>query len=232
MRGIRELAVCLTAACALGLAGAAAASAEAPEFQTQNRKTGVWEPLAKKVAYTETTGSVSIAGAGSDVVCTESTAKGKLTGPKTFTVKTVYTGCEDMVAGVTCQSAKKPGVIKTAMLEGTLVSAGAGFGGPTTAALSTPGLGSYTCGASKLVMTGSALGAVTPTNEPTEELDATYAEGIEPEPGCGSQELQLIDDLGPCVHLTVQNSGAGTEEPVAIVAYKPKHNKGHVTLLK
>jgi hypothetical protein len=76
------------------------------------------------------------------------------------------------------------------------------------------------------------LGAATPTNESTEELRDTYGEGPEPEPGCGNQELQLINGLGPCVHLAVQNSGAGTEEPVTMVAVKEKHFKGHVTLLK
>jgi hypothetical protein len=232
MKGIRVLGACLAAACVLGLVGAASAFAEAPEFQTQNKKTGVWEPLAKKVAYTETTGTVSIAGAGSDLVCTASTGKGKLTGPKTFTVKTVFTGCHDTHAGVTCQSGKKAGVIKTAMLEGTLVSAGAAFAGPTVPALSTPGFGSYTCASAKLVMTGSVLGAATPTNESTEELRDTYGEGPEPEPGCGNQELQLINGFGPCVHLAVQNSGAGTEEPVTMVAVKEKRNKGHITLLK
>jgi len=233
MKGIRVLVACLTAASVLGLAIAASASAEAPEFQTANKKTGVLEPLSKPASYGETTGTVTFAGAGSEVVCTASSGKGKLTGPKTFTVKTTYTGCQDMDAGVTCQSAKKAGVIKTPMAEGTLVSAGAGFGGPTTAAMSTPGLGSYTCGTASLVMTGSALGAVTPTNESTEVLNVTFAEGLEPEAGCGTQELQLIDDLGPCVHLTVHNSGAGTEEPVAVAAVVEKYKKkGHVTLLK
>ena len=169
MRGIRRLAVCLAAACVLGRAGCGVRTRGSAGIPTQNKKTGVWEPLAKKVAYTETTGTVSIGGAASDLTCTASTGKGKLTGPKTFTVKTVYTGCEDTMAGVTCQSAKKPGVIKLPMQEGTLVSAGAGFGVPTVPALSTPAIGSYSCGSAKLTMTGSLLGGVTPTNEPTEE---------------------------------------------------------------
>jgi hypothetical protein len=233
MRRTRMMAMAGAAVCVFSMVGVAAAFAEPPEFQTQNKKTGEFEPLKKPVALTETSGSFEVRSASSDLVCAESTGKGKLTGPKTFTVKTTYTGCEDMDLGVTCQSSKKKaGVIKTAMMEGSLVEASAGLGLPSAAAASSPAITSYTCGTSKVAVTGLALGSVTPRNEPTGEFDVAYAEGAEPEPGCGTQELQLIDGLGPCVHLSVQVA-MGPAEPAAMVAVVKKHTKsGHVTLLK
>jgi hypothetical protein len=232
MRRTRMMAIAVVAACVFGMVGVASASAEAPEFQTQNRKTGEFESLKKPVALTETSGSVEVRSASSDLVCAESTGKGKLTGPKTFTLKTTYTGCQDTKLGVTCQSSKKAGVIKNATMEGSLVEASAGLGLSSAAAASSPAITSYTCGTTKFVVTGLALGTVTPRDVPTSELDVTYAEGAEPEPGCGSQELQLIDGLRPCVHLSVQ-AGSGPAEPAAIVAAYNKHTKtGHVTLMK
>jgi hypothetical protein len=232
MRRARIMALVAAAACVFGMVGVASASAEPPEFQTQNKKTGEFESLTKKVALTETSGSVEVRSASADLLCTESTGKGKLTGPKTFTGKTTFTGCQDMGLGVTCQSGKKAGVIKTAMMEGSLAEASAGLGLPSAAAASSPAITSYTCGTSKFTVTGLALGAVTPVNTPTSELDVTYAEGTEPEPGCGTQELQLIDGLGPCIHLSVQLAG-GPAQPAAMVAVVKKHTKsGHVTLMK
>jgi hypothetical protein len=223
------MAMAAAAACVFGVASASAAP---PEFQTQNKKTGEFESLTKPVSLSETSGSVEVRSSISDLLCTESTGKGKLTGPKTFTDKTTYTGCQDMLLGVTCQSGKKAGVIKTAMMEGSLVEASAGLGLSPVAAASSAAITSYTCGTSRFTVTGLALGTVTPVNTPTGELDVTYAEGLEPEPGCGIQELQLIDGLAPCVHLSVQ-AGAGPAEPAAMVAAMPKKpRKGHVTLLK
>jgi hypothetical protein len=232
MRRVRTMARVAAAACVFSMVGVAPASAEPPEFQTQNKKTGEFESLKKPVALTESSGSVEVRSASSDLVCAESTGKGQLTGPKTFTSKTTYTGCQDMGLGVTCQSGKKAGVIKTATMEGSLVEASAGLGLPSAAAASSPAITSYTCGTSKFAVTGLALGTITPRDEPTSELDVTYAEGAEPEPGCGSQELQLIDGLGPCVHLSVQVD-SGPTEPAAMVAVAKKHTKtGHVTLMK
>jgi hypothetical protein len=230
MRRTRIMAMVLAAACVFGVVGVASASAEPPEFQTPNKKTGEFESLKKPVALSETSGTVEVRSASSDLVCAESTGKGKLTGPKTFTVKTTFTGCQDNK--VTCQSGKKAGVIKNAMMEGSLVEASAGLGLASSAAASSAAITSYTCGATKFTVTGLALGAVTPRGVATSELDVTYAEGAEPEPGCGSQELQLIDGLGPCVHLSVQ-AGSGPTEPAAMVAVYKKHTKtGHVTLMK
>ena len=138
MRWTRMMVMIPAAASAFSVFGVASASAEPPEFQTQNKKTGEFEALKKKVALTEASSSVELRSASSDLVCTESTGKGKLTGPKTFTSKTTYTGCQDMGTGVTCQSGKKAGVIKTATIEGSLVEASAGLGLPSVAAASSP----------------------------------------------------------------------------------------------
>ena len=130
MRRTRITATVAAAACALGMVGVASAWAEPPEFQTQNKKTGEFEALKKKVALTEASGSIEVRSASSDLVCAESRGKGKLTGPKTFTSKATYTGCQDMGTGVTCQSGKKAGVIQTATMEGSLVEASAGWACP------------------------------------------------------------------------------------------------------
>jgi hypothetical protein len=225
------MAMVLAVACVSATVGVASASAEPPEFQTQNKKTGEFESLKKPVALTETSGSVEVRSVSSDLVCAGSTGKGKLTGPRTFTAKTTYTGCHAANLGVTCQSSKKAGVIKTAMMGGSLVEASAGLG-LASAAASGLAITSYTCGTTKFTVTGLALGTVTPRGVATNELDVTYSEGAEPEPGCGSQELQLIDGLGPCVHLSVQ-AGSGPAEPATMVAtLKKEPISGRPTLMK
>jgi hypothetical protein len=233
MRWMRMMATVTAALCGLTMIGVASASAEPPEFQSQNKKTGEFEALKKKVALTEASGSVEVRSASSDLVCAESTGKGKLTGPKTFTSKTTYTGCQDMGTGLTCQSGKKAGVIKTATMEGSLVEASAGMGLPSVAAASSPpAISSYTCGMSKYTVTGLALGAIAPRDAPTSEFEVTYSDGAEPEPGCGTQELQLIDGMGPCVHLSVQVDSGPAQPAAMVAAAKKKDFKGHVTLLK
>ena len=166
-------------------------------------------------------------------MCTESTGKGDLTGPKTFTSKTTYTGCQDTGVGVTCQSGKKAGVIKTATIEGSLVEASAGLGlSSVAAAPSPPAIASYTCGTSKYTVTGLVLGAITPRDTATSEFEVTFAEGAEPELGCRTQELQLIDGTGPCVHLSVQVDSGPAESAAMAVATKKHTKTGHVTLMK
>jgi hypothetical protein len=216
---------------ALSMSAAAAASAELPEFQVKNKKTAELEPLKKPVKITESSGGIVLRSGGSEMVCAASSGKGKLTGPKTLTVKATYTGCEQPVSKATCQSGRKAGVIKTTSMEGTLVEASVGPGEPLVAAVSSPVLSGYTCGTTKFVITGSALGAITPTGETTNELSVTYAEGEESGPGCGKQELQLVQGLAPCTHLELQG-GVGPEEPAWMVSKKKEELKGNVTLIK
>ena len=206
-----------------------------------NKKTGVLEPLKKPVKFTESGGEQfwlgPISKATPKLACALTSGKGKLTGPKTMTVQTTYTGCEDPETEVTCQSKKKAGEIKTSKVEGTLVLANSSAAEPPVVAVSIPAIGTYKCGTTTFSQNGLVLGALTPAETPTETLEITYAEGEEePEPGCGKQQLQLIEGIGPCQHLTVQ-TGSGPQEPAWIAAdKKPAEKKeklhGTVSLLK
>jgi hypothetical protein len=231
MKRARMMALLVVAACAFSAIAVASALAEPPELQAKNKKTEKWEPLTKPVKFTESSGNVELRSAASDVLCAASSGKGKLTGPKTLTVKTVYTSCQELPSKATCQSGKKAGEIKPGKAEGTLVYASANPGEPLTVALSTPTMISYTCGSTKFTLKGLVLGAVTPTEVPTSELEVTYGELAETEPGCGKQELKLIQGLAPCVHLVVQ-AGAGPEEPAWMKKDDKKEAAGHVTLVK
>jgi hypothetical protein len=227
----RMMALCVVAVFAFGAVAVPSASAESPEFQTKNKKTEKFEPLKKPVKFTESSGSVELRSAASELFCAGSSGKGKLTGPKTLTVTTRYTACKDPRSKATCQSGKKAGEIKTGKMEGTLVYASATPGEPSVVAVSTPAISSYTCGATKFAVKGFVLGALTPTGEPTNQLEVTYAEGAGSEPGCGKQKLQFVQSLAPCVHLVLQG-GSGPEEPAWMVIKKKEELKGNVTLIK
>jgi hypothetical protein len=215
----------------VGAIAVAAASAQAPEFQEQNKKTKEWVSLTKGRPFTQVGIELRRSSGNSALSCASSSGKGKLTGPKTLTLQTKYKGCEEPKTGVTCQSGKKAGEIKTSKLEGTLVLASSSAVEPPVVAVSMPGLGAYTCGGTTFDETGRALGAVTPVDTPTVELDVQFSEGAEPEPGCGKQELQLIEGLGPCVHLGVR-AGSGPEEPAWTAAEKEWKPHGNVSVLK
>lgn len=155
-------------------------------------------------------------------MCTSSSGKGTLTGPKTLTVQTTFKGCEEPETNVSCQSGKKTGVIKTSNLEGTLVLASSSAVEPPVVAVSMPGLGAYKCGGTEYnlnsrVKLRQGIAEVTPTDEPVSVITVTYAEGEEPEIGRGRQVLQLVEGVGPCVHFGV-TSGSGPEEPAWVVA--------------
>ena len=241
MRLARIAGIWLVAVFAISAATATSALAEPPEFQVPNKKTGVLEPLKKPVKFTETGGEQfwmgPISKATPKLGCASSSSKGKLTGPKTMTVQTTYKGCEDPETKVTCQSKKKAGEIKASKVEGTLVLATSSAAEPPVIAVSMPAIGSYKCGTTSVSQTGLVLGALTPAETLTETLEVTYAEGEEePEPGCGKQELQLIEGMAPCQHLTVQ-IGSGPQEPAWIAADKKPAEKteklhGTVSLLK
>ena len=221
------------AACAFSMVGVASASAEPPEFQTPNKKTGEFESLKKPVALTEASGSVEVRSTSADLVCAESTGKGKLTGPKTFHLQDHLHGLPGRGSGGHLPDRQEENRRDQDRHDGRVPRRSEhGLGLPSSAAASSGALTSYTCGTSKFTVTGLTLGAVTPRGASTSELDVTYADGSEPEPGCGIQELQLVDGLGPCVHLSVQVD-SGPAQPAAMVAVVKKHTKtGHVTLMK
>jgi hypothetical protein len=230
MRHSRPTALCVVAVFAFVTVAVASASAEPPEFEVKNKKTAELEPLKKPVKFTDSSG-LTLRSGTSELNCAASSAKGKLTGPKTLIAKTTYTGCEDPISKATCQSGRKAGVIKTASMEATLVDASANLGEPLVVAVSAPAPSGYTCGTTTFVVTGLALGTVAPTGESTSELSVTYAEGEESAPGCGKQELQLVQGLAPCTHLEIQ-VGVGPGEPAWMVRKEKKDMPGHVILIK
>jgi hypothetical protein len=234
MKDMRARALCLVVFAAMG-ATAASASAAGPEFQVENKKTKVLEPVKKPVAFKQSsTGTTLRSDSGVELVCASSSGKGKLTGPKTLTVKTTYTGCET-AAGTTCQSGKAPGEIKSAKIAGALVHALKGtlfVPAIELGATSGTSLLKYTCGAKKVVVSGHVLGAIGPLEVPTTELTETFAEGEEPEPECGRQEIQLIEGVPGCQHLELLPEPAGKVKAAPKTETSKKEFVGHVSILK
>jgi hypothetical protein len=245
MRRTTTTALCLVAVSALSVAIAQSASAEPPEFQKPNKKNGIYEALTKPVKFTETGGVTKIRfqelGVTKVVECASSTGKGKLTGPKTFTLATTYVGCEETETHTACATKYKAkhginGQVKNRVRQGELVLAGSSAVEPPVVAASMQGLEPFKCGITEYnlnspVKSRRSLGALALTGEPTSEITITYAEGGEPEPGCGKQELQLVEDIGPCVHLGL-TVGSEPEEPAWIVAEEKWKPHGTVSVLK
>jgi len=228
MKDMRVRGLCLVAVFVAMGAIAASASAARPEFQVENKKTKTFEPVKKPVAYTQSgEGSTLRSRSGVELVCAASSGKGKLTGPKMLTLKTTYTGCETAEA-TKCQSGKTPGEIKSKLagvlvyaLEGSLLVPAIELGPASGTSIL-----KYKCGSKTIVVSGHVLGAIGPLDESTTELTETFAEGEEPEPGCGTQEIQLVEGVGPCQHLEVESGSAVIEETLK------KDYVGHVSLLK
>lgn len=235
MRDMCARGLCLVAVLAAVGASAASASAARPEFQVENKKTGVLEPVSKGVAFTETGGESTIRSAsGIELKCLSSAGKGKLTGPKTLTEKVVYTGCENS-EGTSCHSGRAAGEIKSKKLEGVLVDAMDGSAEEPAIDLGPPSgktaLLSYTCGSTKAIIAGHVLGAIAPLEEVTTEMTETYAEGeAESEPGCGRQAIQLVEGIGACQHPELEVNE--DKKPVSTSETKHKEYVGHVSLLK
>lgn len=233
MIGMRARGLCFLAMFVAMGATAATASAARPEFQAENKKTKAFEPVTKPVAFNETGGSTTLrSDTGVELTCASSSGKGKLTGPKTLTVTTTYTGCET-AESTKCQSGKTAGEIKSKKLEGVLVYALKGT--VTIPAIEMgPAKGTallkYKCGSAKVVISGQVLGEITPLDESTLELTTTFAEGEEPEPGCGRQEIQLIEGSGSCHHLELDS--AFKKKVVVKEETGKKEYVGHVSLLK
>jgi hypothetical protein len=235
MKDMRAKALSLVAVFVAMGATAASASAARPEFQAENKKTKTFEPVKKPVAFKQSGGGTTLrSGSGVELVCASSSGKGKLTGPKTLTVQTTYTGCE--TPGATkCQSGKRPGELKSGKLAGALVYASKGTLlvpaieiGPASGT----SILKYTCGSKKVVVSGHVLGAIGPLEKSTTELTETFAEGEEPEPGCGRQEIQLVEGVGPCRHLEVEPEPAAKVKSTATVESNKKEYVGHVSILR
>jgi hypothetical protein len=245
MRRTTITALCLVAVSVLSVAIAESAFAEPPEFQKLNKKTGIYEALAKPVKFTETGGVTKIRfeqlGVSKVVECASSKGKGKLTGPKTFTVGTTYEGCEEPETHTACATKYKAkqgtsGSVKNRVREGELVLASSSAVEPPVVAVSMQGLEPFKCGSTEYKLNGPVnlrrgLGALVSTGGSVSEITITYAEGAEAEPGCGKQELQLVEGIGQCVHLGL-TVGSGPEEPAWIVAEEKWKPHGTVSVLK
>jgi len=236
MKSLRIGGLCLVVMSVVMGAFAASAFAAGPEFQVENTKTHLLEPVKKPVAFKQSgAGSTLSSGSTLELSCVSSSGKGKLTGPKALSEKIVYSGCEN-AAAAKCQSGKTAGEIKSSKLVGTLVYASKG----TTlvpAIEIAPASGTtvfkYSCGTKvKSVVSGQILGAVGPLESSSTELTETFAEGEEPAPGCGTQEIQLIEGMGPCRHLELEPEPAANKKVEAKKETTKKEFVGHVSLLK
>ena len=236
MKRLRMGGLCLAVVSVVTGVAVASASAAGPEFQVENTKTHVLEPVKKPVSFKQSgTGTTLSSGSAVALVCASSSGKGKLTGPKALSEKIVYSGCENASAAK-CQSGKTAGEIKSSKLVGTLVYASKG----TTlvpAIEIAPASGAtvfkYSCATkAKAVVSGQILGAVGPVESSSTELTETFAEGEEPAPGCGTQEIQLIEGMGACHHLELEPEPAANKKVAPIKEATKKEFVGHVSLLK
>ncbi len=233
MRRTRAAALYLVALFVTVGFNAASAAGAPPEFQAENTRTGKLEPVGKPVKFQDEGEGTSIRSeSGFALTCASSSGTGKLTGPKTLTEKTTYTGCETHGAGgsTTCQSGRTPGEVRSRKLDGMLVSAQNGeFLVPAIELEPASGtaLLKFKCGASKVVVAGSVLGEILPLEEATMRFAVTFATAPEPIPGCGTQQIQLIEGIGSCRHLDLESEGK--TEPAG--AQAAKEYVGHVTLI-
>ena len=236
MNVTRAKGLCAVAVFVVLGACAASASAESPEFQVANKRTGKFEPIKMAVPYAEAGEAMLMStDTGVKLRCAASSGKGRLNGPKTLSLVRTYTGCE-APDGTTCQSGKTAGEIKSAKLAGALVTAMKGSVAVTAvelgAASGTKVL-KYKCGRTKVLVTGHVLGEIGPLERPTTELTETFAEGPETEPGCGTQEIQLVEGMTGCMHLEAEPEPEEEKKPTSTkTSTKKELPPGHVTLIK
>jgi hypothetical protein len=235
MKSMRAVALCLMAVFAVMGAGVSSAWAARPEFQVENKKTKMLEPVKKPVAFKQSGPAMTLGSdTGVELACASSSGKGKLTGPKELTLKVTYSGCETSEA-TKCQSGKTAGEIKSAKLVESLVYALKGtllVPAIETGPASGTTILKYTCGTKQVLLSGHVLGAIGPLETSTTEMTETFAGGEEPAPGCGTQELQLIEGVGACQHLELLPEPAGKVKPVKKETSEKKEYVGHVSLLK
>jgi hypothetical protein len=158
--------LCIAAACAVGLATTASASAALPEF------TG---PFGKPFTSTITPTLVETVG-GTKVTCKGGTDSGEVTGPQTGFMTMIFTGCSS--TKVPCNSpGSASGVIATSALSmqiGYIAKATKKVGADLVPA--TGGLFmSYGCGtALQARVTGSVIGLLVPVNKPVTPSKVFY----------------------------------------------------------
>jgi len=169
MTCMRILGVCLGALFGVGVM-TSSASAALPEF---GPPAGAFT-ITSKAATFETVGKVK-------VKCVADTGKGEITGPKSVSIKIVFTGCTtSAIAGVKCQTpGSAPGEISTFGLIGELGYIELEPLKEVGLALSDPAAGivtEFTCGPTVEILTGSVIAKVTPLNKPSKTITLKFVQ--------------------------------------------------------
>lgn len=200
MKRIRILGLCLVAAFALSIVAASSAVA-APEFFECKKVTGgkfadkkCSTPGSGKTAKYELQPGVGkgkvfkgkggkatlhTPAVGGEVVCGGFKDSGKIATPTTQTgVVSIFTKCVSLGKNCTSPGAgAKKGEIKTKALKGVLgyINKGAGKAGVALSAESGSILAEFNCEGLEIVVTGSVIGEITPTNTFTKTSNDIFA---------------------------------------------------------
>jgi hypothetical protein len=158
MTRIRTVGLVALALLAIGACSAASASAALPEFA----------PFP--APFTAKSGATTLETVkGAQITCVADSGGGEVTGPKTGSIKLVFTGCELVTLALPCNTpGVPPGEIITPSLLMTLdyisiepkkevgIDLSTATGGP---------LMEFMCGALKVTVAGSVIGKITPINK-------------------------------------------------------------------
>jgi hypothetical protein len=206
MKRIRLIGLMIVAMLAIYSVAAASASAE-PELFKGGKL------LTKKVAFTGVGGAGELIPSGGVVVeCAANTSKGDaLNATELGKVEVKYTGCKIKAINEECGT---KGKITTNKLRAKLELAKETETGAEFPAIlfepEPPGVvfAEFTCakGGIKVTVTGAVDGKLSPVNAGDKtELKLTFASQAKaPEPGCGNQQLQYLDGVKGCHHLTAE----------------------------
>jgi hypothetical protein len=167
---------------------------------------GKFEKVAAPGPATVAGGAAELKSAAGAITCTASTGVEQITGGKSLTAATTFTGCETL--GQKCQNTATEGEIKTFQLHGVLVEPAAGkasinLTGEGKDGLGGPNEGKYLAefgctGVAAVRVHGGPLGGkITPVNTFSTTHTTSFEAGV---------EQGLIADFGP------PGFGAGTKE--------------------
>jgi hypothetical protein len=196
MKPIRSLASVLAAIALLAAAAATTASAAEPIFERV-----VITPVkeGEKIPFTSTSGKSTLETVEkAKIVCSSASEKGFIVGPSGITVSVAFKGCESSASKCTSTGALEGEVI-TNVFEGKLGNIKSN---------STPGIAlfqpkdkttdaEFTCGATKVKLTGGVVGPIGPIGKVVNKLTLTYQ---------AKAGVQLFESLfgGPLDTLSIQ----------------------------
>jgi hypothetical protein len=211
MKRIKIMGLCLVAVFAMTAAAAASASAAEPAFYECKKVVGgKYEKGCKKLGVGKTAAYEIVEGVGKgkafkgtgkaatlhtpavggEVKCTGFKDEGKVATPTTETgVISTFTGCTSL--GKKCLSpGQKAGTIKTNKLKGELgyISAAEHKAGVDLAAETGTVLAEFKCEGLEIVVTGSVVGEVTPTNTFSKTTTTSFKVN-----GSGYQEYKALE---------------------------------------